>query len=443
VATFQSLPGFREFYPEDCAARNGLFRAWREAARRQGFSEYDAPVLEPLELYLEKSGEEIRSQLFEFTDKGGRQVALRPEMTPSLARLVAARAGSLRRPLKWFSIGECFRYEKPQKGRGRSFYQFNADIIGEPGPGADAECIALLVESLKACGLKEGEFEIRVSDRKLWFLFLANLGVNELQAVEILSIIDKWEKTSMEEIGSKLKVYFGERTEQVEAEIQRLIKYKPQAGYRHFMAEDQVVEIEDRLIELDELWKRLEALGVKDYCRLDMGIVRGLAYYTGFVFEAYQTVGTARALAGGGRYDDLLKKLGGVDLPAVGFGAGDMTLMDLLEELKRPLGAADTPDIYLVIGGEKERPAALKLIGELRAAGLSVEYPLKDEKFGKQFKAADQCGARLAIVIGEDEAAKSQVKVQDMKSGGEAPLANDAGLIEKIRGILANGLPAK
>ena len=189
MATFQSLPGFREFYPEDCAARNGLFNAWRGAARRHGFAEYDAPVLEPLELFTEKSGEEIRTQLFEFEDKGGRKVALRPEMTPSLARLVAAQAGSLRKPVKWFSIGECFRYEKPQKGRLRSFYQFNADILGEAGPGADAECIALLVESLKACGLDEGEFEIRISDRKLWFLYLASKGLSEEQAIAALAII--------------------------------------------------------------------------------------------------------------------------------------------------------------------------------------------------------------------------------------------------------------
>ena len=294
MATFQSLPGFREFYPEDCAARNGLFNAWRGAAHRHGFAEYDAPVLEPLELFTEKSGEEIRSQLFEFEDKGGRKVALRPEMTPSLARLVAAQAGSLRKPVKWFSIGECFRYEKPQKGRLRSFYQFNADILGEASPGADAECIALLVESLKACGLKEGEFEIRVSDRKLWFLFMKMMGVSDGQMTEALSIIDKWARESEAEVRKKLSelgVIF--TPSDVYAEIKNFLQSTRDANFEELGNRYKDEEWKKRVLELKDLFNGISSLNTDKFVRLDFSIVRGLAYYTGFVFEAFQTVGTA------------------------------------------------------------------------------------------------------------------------------------------------------
>ncbi|HVU36946.1 MAG TPA: histidine--tRNA ligase, partial [Opitutales bacterium] len=441
---FQSLPGFREFYPEDCAARNGLFRAWRAAARRFGFAEYDAPVLEPLELYQEKSGEEIRSQLFEFTDKGGRNVALRPEMTPSLARLVAAKAGSLRKPLKWFSIGEMYRYEKPQKGRLRSFYQFNADILGEAGPAADAECIALLVEALKESGLDQGEFEVRISDRKWWFHFLASLGLDESKSAEVLSIIDKAGRETPDAIKKKLEPYFGASTEANWNAIKEILsdasalatateKLSSGVGANATTA---------RFAELRELENRLQQLGVSSFVKRDFSIVRGLAYYTGFVFEAYQTVGTARALAGGGRYDDLLKKLGGVDLPAVGFAIGDVTMTDLLKELNRPLRTEGKLDVYLVIGSDAVRAQALELVGKLRAAGVAVDYPLKDEKFAKQFKAADQVGARLALILGPDEAAQNQVKIKDMLSGVEVVVPNDATLPANVREIAEKGLPA-
>ncbi len=441
MSTFQSLPGFREFYPEDCAARNGLFRAWRTAARRQGFVEYDAPVLEPLELYQEKSGEEIKSQLFEFEDKGGRKVALRPEMTPSLARLVAAKAGSLRKPLKWFSIGEMYRYEKPQKGRGRSFYQFNADILGEPGVGADAECIALLVEALKECGLREGEFEVRISDRKLWFLFLAALGADKTKIPEVLAIVDKWDKDTSDVAKKKLEIYYGNKTENAFQKINAFLRNAGDTG-EVWESAVQDEETKFRIGDWSELEKKLEDLGVKSFIKRDLRIVRGLAYYTGFVFEAYQTVGTARALAGGGRYDDLLMKLGGVDMPAVGFGMGDMTVSDLLNELKRPLTDEGKLAVYLVIGGEKERPEALKLVGQFRAAGLSVDYPLKEERFGKQFKTAEQCGARLAVILGPDEAAAGQVKIKDMLSRVEVAVPNNPGLAANVREIVEKGLSA-
>lgn len=445
MSTFQSLPGFREFYPEDCAVRNGLFRAWRAAARRQGFVEYDAPVLEPLELYQEKSGEEIRQQLFEFEDKGGRKVALRPEMTPSLARLVAAKAGSLRKPLKWFSIGEMYRYEKPQKGRLRSFYQFNADILGEAGPAADAECIALLVEALKESGLGEGEFEVRVSDRKLWFLFFAAYGLSEEQTIGVLAIIDKLGRDSKEDTQKKLQAVFAEKTDLVFGQINTLLKENQTSAILGFLSSGLIpanAALEQRMNDWRELQNAVSSLGVKDFFKIDLSIVRGLAYYTGFVFEAFQTVGTARALAGGGRYDDLLKKLGGVDMPAVGFAIGDVTMTDLLKELNRPPADEGKLDIYFIIGSGNERPAALKLVAQLRAAGLGVDYPLKDEKFAKQFKAADQTGANLALILGTDEAANNQIKIKDLRSGVEVVVSNDTALTANVREIAEKGLSA-
>src|SRR5471030_2536909 len=186
MGTFQTLPGFREFYPEDLARRNHLFRRWRQTARAFGFEEYDAPVLEPLELYKAKSGDEIEAQLFSFTDKGGREVALRQEMTPAVCRLVGERAGSLKRPIKWFSIAEFYRYERAQKGRLRAFHQFNADIFGEPGPEAEIELIALLIQCLAGFGLTSADFTIRLSDRDLWFFYLEALGFNDAQSRAIL-----------------------------------------------------------------------------------------------------------------------------------------------------------------------------------------------------------------------------------------------------------------
>src|SRR5258708_2220128 len=194
MATFQSLPGFREFYPEDFARRNHLFRRWRQAAQTFGFAEYDAPVLEPLELYKTKSGEEIESQLFSFTDKGGREVALRPEMTPTVCRLVGAKANSLKRPIKWFSVAEFYRYERSQKGRERAFFQFNADIFGESGPEAEIELISLLIQCLVGFGLTEQDFYVRLSDRNLWFFYLEALGLDEARTVTVLSAVDKFEK---------------------------------------------------------------------------------------------------------------------------------------------------------------------------------------------------------------------------------------------------------
>lgn len=324
MASFQTLPGFREFYPEDLALRSHLFRRWRQTAGVFGFAEYDAPVLEPLDLYRAKSGSEIEAQLFSFTDKGGREVALRPEMTPTVCRLVGARANTLRRPIKWFSIGEFFRYERMQKGRGRCFHQFNADIFGEAGPEAEIELIALLVQCLAAFGLTADDFYIRLSDRNLWFYYLEALGLDEPRARMVLTVVDRYEKNG----DAAFSVYteaFGPLPEDLKARILAFLGVKSLPALEAMLAPLGGEKLAARLAEWRQVLTALDAMGLGGFVTVDLGVVRGLAYYTGFVFEAFDRRGDLRALAGGGRYDDLVKKLGGPDLPAVGFAIGDMT----------------------------------------------------------------------------------------------------------------------
>ena len=435
MASFQTLPGFREFYPEDLALRSHLFRRWRQTAGVFGFAEYDAPVLEPLDLYRAKSGAEIEAQLFSFTDKGGREVALRPEMTPTVCRLVGARANTLRRPIKWFSIGEFFRYERMQKGRGRSFHQFNADIFGEAGPEAEIELIALLVQCLAAFGLTADDFYIRLSDRNLWFYYLEALGLDEPRARTVLTVVDRYEKHGDAAFTAYTEA-FGPLPEDLKARILAFLGVKSLPALEAMLAPLGGDKLAARLAEWRQVLSALDAMGLGSFVTVDLGVVRGLAYYTGFVFEAFDRRGDLRALAGGGRYDDLVKKLGGPDLPAVGFAIGDMTFSLLLEQrgLLPPLVSA--PDVYCVIGGAAERLAAFREIHALRAAGFRVEYPLRDLAFGKQFKAAAESGARLALILGGDELARGVVKVRDLGQRSEVEVPRDA-VVAHVRDFLA------
>jgi histidyl-tRNA synthetase len=435
MASFQTLPGFREFYPEDLALRSHLFRRWRQTAGVFGFAEYDAPVLEPLDLYRAKSGDEIEAQLFSFTDKGGREVALRPEMTPTVCRLVGARANTLRRPIKWFSIGEFFRYERMQKGRGRCFHQFNADIFGEAGPEAEIELIALLVQCLAAFGLTADDFYIRLSDRNLWFYYLEALGLDEPRARAVLTVVDRYEKHGDGAFASYAEA-FGPLPEDLKARILAFLGVKSLPALEAMLAPLGGEKLAARLAEWRQVLTALEAMGLGNFVTVDLGVVRGLAYYTGFVFEAFDRRGDLRALAGGGRYDDLVKKLGGPDLPAVGFAIGDMTFSLLLEQrgLLPPLVSA--PDVYCVIGGAAERLAAFREIQALRAAGFRVEYPLREVAFGKQFKAAAESGARLALILGGDELARGVVKVRDLGQRNEVEVPRDA-VVAHVRDFLA------
>lgn len=418
MALPKTLPGFREFYPETLAVRQFIFRVWRQVARIYGFQEYDGPVLEPLDLFKAKSGAEIEQQLFNFTDKGGREVALRPEMTPTLARMVGAKAASLKRPIKWFNIGEHYRYERQQKGRLRAFFQFNADIFAEEGPEAEAELIALLVHLLTAFGLTSEDFRIRLSDRDLWTAFLANAGLDAGKIAEALVIIDKLERESPEKTLEKLEEVVGSSASKLLADVRKLASVRSMNDLQTVVGSAGGA-LETRLGEWRVLLTSLETMGLAPFVEVDLGVVRGLAYYTGFVFEAFDRKGKFRALAGGGRYNHLVKKLGGPDMPAVGFAIGDVVLGELLQDRGRLPNIVDVPDAVVVIGGPEQRAAALKGIAELRHAGIRADYSLRELSFGKQFKQAAQSGARLAIVFGEDEVSRGVVKIKSLTDGNE------------------------
>jgi histidyl-tRNA synthetase len=413
MATFQTLPGFREFYPDALARRNHLFRLWRNTAHTFGFAEYDAPVLEPLELYKTKSGDEIEAQLFSFTDKGGRGVALRPEMTPTVCRLVGEKASSLKRPIKWFSVAEFYRYERMQKGRGRCFFQFNADIFGEPGVEAETELIALLTQCLCAFGLTAEDFFVRLSDRNLWFYYLEALGFDDARARAILGAVDRYEKLGDDAFKGYIE-QFGPLDPALKEKVLAFLQIKSLDVLETTLAPFAQEKLTARLADWKKLLGNLGAMGLAAFVTVDLGVVRGLAYYTGFVFEAFDRKGELRALAGGGRYDNLVGKLGYAEMPAVGFAIGDMTFALLLEQRGLMPDFVQAPDVYAVIGGEKERLEAFPDIHALRAAGFRVEYPMKDVAFGKQFKAASESGAKLALIYGSDELAKGIVKIRDL-----------------------------
>ena len=427
---FETLPGFRDFPPEERARRNHLFRVFRTVAHAFNFSEYDAPILEPLDLYIEKSGEEIAGQLFNFEDKGGRRVALRPELTPSLARMVAARANSLPKPIKWFNVGEHFRYERPQKGRGRSFYQFNADLLGESNLDADAELIALLVAIFETLGLGPSDFKIRLSDRNTWVLFLNTLGINEEQRPSVLDAIDKSERRKAEQNKEAFEKALPGRGEEILTEINSIKQIDSLDGLEARLKQCGV-EGEKRANEWNTLLDYLKGHGADEYIKIDLSIVRGLAYYTGFVYEAFEASGTGRALAGGGRYDHLIKKLSGnTDMPATGFAIGDMTLSDCLESKKLLPTYILAPDLFL-IGDAEEKRSSLPIIAMCRKAGFSVSYSLKNAAFGKQFKDAGKSGARYGLILGEDERVKYEIKIKDFRSGQEKTVAQQ-NLIEQL-----------
>src|SRR6266566_908267 len=370
----QALPGFRDFYPDELALRNHIFATWREVARRYGFQEYDGPPLEPLELYTDKSGEEIVQQLYAFDDKGGRKVALRPEMTPTLARMVGAHAQALKKPIRWFSIPQLFRYERQQRGRLREHFQLNMDILGEASPLADSELIAAAIDIMRAFGL--GPRDVQAAN-----LREAGVGKRETDAVFEIAAL-----RGLDALLSALgKVKGGE-----------------EAGE-----------------PLRQAVGALQAMGLGDFVAVDLTIVRGLAYYTGIVFELFDTGKSLRAVCGGGRYDGLLRALGGLDLPALGFGMGDVVLGELLKE-RRPADQASTKlDAFLIaVSGDDVAPL-LKLAHQLRDLGVAVEYGLRPAAIRKQLELAAARGAPRAIIVGPDERAAGEVVVRDLKAGTE------------------------
>ena len=408
----QALPGFRDFYPEDYAFRAELHRRWRDVARRYGFEEYDGPPLEALDLYTRKSGEEIVGQLYGFEDKGGRAVALRPEMTPTLARMVAARANGLKKPIRWFAIPQLFRYERQQRGRLREHFQLNCDLIGEPGPLADAEVIALTIDVMRACGLGPGDVRVRLSDRRVLAALLRGAGVVDEGLPVAYQAIDRSERMERAAVESMLV------TAGFDAATAGRVLDAPRLRGRAEVeaALGRVAGGEAAGALLGATLDALEAMGFGDWIDLDLGIVRGLAYYTGTVFELFDAGRTLRAICGGGRYDDLLGILGGVDLPAVGFGMGDVVLAELLKE--RGLDGRNRRgiDVFVAAVTEEDLPHVMAVAREIRDAGLAVEFALGDQALGKQLKLADARAARFAVVVGPDDRARDEVQLKDLRA---------------------------
>lgn len=423
MPAFTSLPGFRDFYPETFAVRAHLVEVWRDISRRYGFEEYDGPPLEPLELYVEKSGEEIVRQLYNFEDKGGRAVALRPEMTPTLARMVGARAAGLRKPIRWFSIPQLFRYERTQRGRLREHFQWNVDILGEADVLADAEVLAVALDALQAFGLTAEDVVARVSDRRLLERLLLHAGVPADQLPAAYAVIDKLGREPEEVTREKLRTEVGLSPDSVES-IFEIFEHRSFDALATAYA--GVNGLDEELDRLGRYFSHLNAMGLGDFVVLDPSIVRGLAYYTGIVFEIFDRAGELRAVCGGGRYDNLLRAVSGVDLPAIGFGMGDVVLAELLADRGLLPSYAPRLDYYIVVVGEGERGVQLELARVLRRRGAAVAYALRPSGVGRQFKDADARGAERVIVLGPDEVAEGVAVIRDMRTGTErrVPIAD-------------------
>jgi histidyl-tRNA synthetase len=345
-------------------------------------------------------------------------------MTPTVCRMVGAQAGSLKRPIKWFSIGEFYRYERAQKGRERAFFQFNADIFGEAGVEAEIELIALLVQCLAGFGLTEQDFHVRLSDRDMWFYYLEASGLDEPRVRALLVAIDKYEKLGDQAFKSYVDQY-GAMDSVLKEKVLGFLAVKGLEQLEKVLAPLGGDKLAGRVAEWRRLLDGLAAMGLARFVEVDLGVVRGLAYYTGFVFEAFDRKGELRAIAGGGRYNNLVAKLGGPDLPAVGFAIGDVTMGLLLEARGIMPAYVSAADVYAVLGGDAERKEAFGDIHALRAAGYRVEYPLKPLAFGKQFKAALESGARIALIYGGDELARGVVKLRDLGERAERDVPRD------------------
>ncbi|MEX2206501.1 MAG: histidine--tRNA ligase [Myxococcota bacterium] len=401
---FQVLPGFRDFFPEDLAFRRWIESAWHGASRAAGFQEFDGPVLEALELFTAKSGEEISGQLYTFVDKGDRAVALRPEMTPTLARMMAARASQLPRPIKWYCVPEFYRYEKPQRGRLRAFQQWNVDVLGSTEPAADAEPIAVALDALRRLGIGERDVRVLINDRRLLARTLRELDVLPAQDAEVLAIVDKLDRDR------------GAR--------ERLEKLLGAARAKALLGYCDAFPLE-RAPELAAVLDACREYGIGDALVPDFKIVRGLAYYTGPVWEIFDAARELRAVAGGGRYDNLIGALGGPELPALGFGMGDAVLGELLAA--KGLAPATLPRVDVVVVpvvAELLGPAR-RLVARLRANGTAAEAPYGATRVGKALKAADAAGAARVVIVGPDEWANGEVVVKDLASGVETRVRAD------------------
>lgn len=404
----QPVKGFRDIYPEEMAIRNWLFQTMRKTAQLFGYQEYDGPILEHLDLYAAKSGKElVQEQTFRMVDRGGRELAMRPELTPSLARMVAAKQGQLVFPLKWFSIGPRFRYEAPQRGRGREFYQFDCDIIGPATPEADAEVIAVAATLLKNLGLTPTDVVIKINSRKMMQHKLSLIDVTEKQTPSIIRAIDRKDKMGQPQ-WRELLTTEGLTKDQIK-NLEKILT-------------DRDVSFESE--PLTEVFSTLKDLGVSDYVEYDPSIVRGLEYYTGTVFEARDRKGQFRALLGGGRYDNLVELFGGKSISGIGFASGDMVLLEVLEHYNKipKQGSIETQILVTVFNDESTR-SSLLLAKQLRGQNINTElFPDASVKLDKQIKYADRKGIPFVAILGPDEVAKNIVTVKNMKTGEQKQL---------------------
>jgi histidyl-tRNA synthetase len=418
---FQSLPGFRDFFPAEFAARHHIVTAWRDTARRYAFEEYDGPPLEPLELYVEKSGEEIVDQLYAFEDKGGREVALRPEMTPTLARMVGERGRSMPKPIRWFSVPQLFRYERTQRGRLREHFQWNVDIMGEADVAADAEVLAVALDGLDTLGLGADDVVARINDRRLLEALLSRAGVGRDRLGSAYAVIDKMSREEEDRTRARLAEEVGLEDAVVGRVLAALSLDLDGLMEEH--ASDEAVGPE--LERLGTYFDLLSDMGWAGHVEFDPRIVRGLAYYTGTVFEVFDRKGEMRAVCGGGRYDRLLAAVSDLEMSAVGFGMGDVVLAELLRDRGLLPEAPDGPDYFIVSITEDQRPVLREVARTLREAGRSVAYTLRQVGVGKQFKDADSRGARETIVLGPEEVDRGVAVVRTMGSGEEREVALD------------------
>ena len=409
----KGVRGTRDFYPEDMRVRNWLFERFHRAALSHGFEEYDAPVLETEDLYTRKSGEDITQQLYNFEDKGGRKVALRPEMTPTLARMVMAKSGALALPIKWYSIPQCWRYERTQRGRGREHYQWNVDIWGADGVEADAELISVLVHFFRSVGLSSDDLVIRISSRKVLEEVLGSLGISGEGFSKTCIVVDKMDKLPGDVIESQL-AELGLDQEAIST-IQSVLSITNLNELENSLGESS-----EAVAELMSIFSLSESYGISDWIELDASVVRGLAYYTGPVFEAHDRAGELRAVCGGGRYDRLIGTLGGKDLPATGFGFGDMVVMELLRAKglvpELPHGVQD-----IVFGmGTDLRDAAMRVATSIRSGGRSADLILDDKRMKWVFKHAERVGAERLVMVMPEEWSNGKVKVKHLSTGEES-----------------------
>jgi histidyl-tRNA synthetase len=399
----KALPGFRDFYPEDLSLRNHIFATWRSVACRYGFEEYDGPPLESLDLYTQKSGDEIVQQLYTFRDKGDRDVALRPEMTPTLARMVAARVQALKKPIRWFSMPQLFRYERQQRGRLREHFQLNMDIIGEAGPLADAELMAAAIDIMRVLGFGAGDVRLRVSDRRLINALLTGRGLTEGQLPAAYAVLDRSERVPKNVLEEMLKeAGYGTKESAAVFDV---------AGLR---GPDALKAAGDAAEPLGQAVQALQSMGLGEFVTIDLTIVRGLAYYTGVVWELFDAKKELRAIAGGGRYDGLL------DQPALGFGMGDVVLGELLKERGAVPKASTELGAFLIAVGGDDLPMMLQVAHALRDRGIPVEYGMRHAGVRKQLELASARGAARAIIVGPEERAEGLAVVRDLRTSTEA-----------------------